>query len=95
MKNVTWTDWEIIFNWENDVMDMFKFQWAKISHLWTFVFSGADLGPIWQRSPLLGMRKLVPKKTFSCEKQTCICYKKTLIYIKVSLLHFSGSLLCN
>ena len=41
------------------------------------------------------MRKLAPKKIFSCKKQTCICHKKTLIYIKVSLLHFSGSLLCN
>ena len=47
--------------------------------------SGADLGPIWKRSPLLGARKLAPKKPFSCEKQTCICYKKTFIYIKVNL----------
>ena len=46
---------------------------------------GADLGPIWQHSPLLGVRKLAPKKTFSCEKQICICQKKTLIYIKGSL----------
>ena len=59
------------------------------------VFAGADLGLIWQWPPLLGVRKLAPKKTFSCEKQTCICYKKTLIYIKVSLLQFSGSLSCN
>ena len=56
---------------------------------------GADLGLIWQWSPLLGMRKLAPKEIFSSEKQTCICDKKTLIYIKVSLLRFSGSLLCN
>ena len=55
----------------------------------------ADLGLIWQWSPLLGARKLVSKKTFSCEKQTCICYKKTLIYVNVSLLQFSGSLSCN
>ena len=47
--------------------------------------SGADLDPIWKRSPLLGARKLAPKKPFSCEKQTCICYKKTFIYIKVNL----------
>ena len=47
-----------------------------------YYISGADLGPIWQLSPLLGARKLAPKKTFSCEKQTCICHKKTLIYIK-------------
>ena len=57
--------------------------------------SGTDLGKIWQRSPLLGARKLAAKKTFSCEKQTCICHKKTLICIKVNLLQFSGSLSCN
>ena len=57
--------------------------------------AGADLSPIWQQSPLLGARKLAPKKTFSCEKQTCICHKKTLIYIKVNFLQFSGSLSCN
>ena len=59
------------------------------------ILAGADLGPIWQRSRLLGARKQAPKKTFFCEKQTCICHKKTLIYIKVSLLQFSGSLSCN
>ena len=68
------------------ISNIYIFQVSEIYSIHIFnALTGADLGLIWQWSPLLGTRKLAPKKTFSCEKQTCICHKKTLIYIKVSL----------
>ena len=84
------TDTKIFIPWK----DLSEFLFCVIFFTTIRQSTGPDLGPIWQRSSLLGARKLAPKKTFSCEKQTCICHKKTLIYIKVSLLQFSGSLSC-
>ena len=52
------------------------------------IFPGADLGLIWQRSPFLGARKLMPKKNFPVKNKPVSVTKRPLFTSELAFYSF-------